>query len=294
MSMLIFMVGTTLPAISSISPKSALAESQPYRAVTYNTEDLEPGQIMTPWGPTDAKNVHDWNGTAINIDAELAKDPVKRIELRPHESTGHAPTDGYQEWADWTAPSQITVFDGNWVVPAAPSSTYTTNQVLYLFTGLEPSDSSFILQPVLEYGQPKDMSLCNCWRIQSWMVLSNNQYYRGSAVTVSAGDTIIGHMVYESSTTWTVQATDQNTNGQSTLTATTSAQLPYAIDALETYNIPTNTCNDLSGNEDFYNLKLNLGALTPSWTGHYINQGWCHIQNPTINSASDVLIHTQS
>lgn len=288
MTIAVLMVGASLSTVAPVA-KTVAAETQP-KTVVYDTSTLKPGQVMTPWGPTDAKNVHEYNGTTINVDAILAHDGIINHSMRNKHNL-NLPADGWNEWADYSYSSGITAFSGYWKVPAAPTLTYSGGQVLYLFNGLEPSDGSVIIQPVLQYGY-SPAGGGNAWRLASWMV-AGTQYWVSSLVSVSTNDIIVGSMSYASSTTWTVQGTDLTTNQSTTLTASTSRTFTLPDVTLETYSLPT-TCAALSGNTDFYNLKLNLGAVTPSWTQNWDGVTWCHVGNPTITSSSEVLIHEQS
>jgi len=68
----------------------------------------------------------------------------------------------------------LDLVDGFWTVPSNPSD---NGALIYLFNGIEPSNFSAILQPVLQYGSNGAFG-GNYWVIASWYV-GNSGFHSG-------------------------------------------------------------------------------------------------------------------
>jgi hypothetical protein len=123
-------------------------------------------------------------------------------------------TDGWLSFSVQTIPSDATTWNEvltRWKVPATPNDQSQTD---FYFPGIEPSDFSVILQPVLQWGE-SSAGGGNYWAIASWQVFSDGTAYYTDLTQVSTGDTILGVIRLESAipgfTTWLVFAEDENT-----------------------------------------------------------------------------------
>ena len=76
----------------------------------------------------------------------------------------------------------------NWTVPQTPPQ--LDDQTIFLFAGLEPSDQSFILQPVLGFNGFS--SYPDQWTIESWNCCPNGNAIYSTPVIVYPGETIYG------------------------------------------------------------------------------------------------------
>jgi hypothetical protein len=153
--------------------------------------------------------------------------PEPAIRTRP-DRTGNAPSPsalpvpgaapgGWVEGAevDGGIPSgksfnQIT---STWNVPPKPPM---QGALIYIFDGLEPSDQSEIVQPVLQYGVGPKGGGANDWNIASWLVANGNAVVVSPLVTVNPGDQLYGYVQVTSQTgnqlNWRIQIQD-NTSG---------------------------------------------------------------------------------
>lgn len=175
-------------------------------------------------------------------------------------ATTHTTTTTNQWGFDW-----INAFYGYWTVPNAPSS--YTSQLIYLFNALEPTDGSFILQPVLHYGvSPAGGG--NRWSMAAWYVLSDNTYTVSTlADAPGAGTWVLGDM-YPSTTcpssgacTWVVAIWAGGVGR--TITVTPGAKVRWAFaSALEEYNL-TN-CNQQPGSTSTTFFDNHLQVPGPS------------------------------
>jgi hypothetical protein len=101
--------------------------------------------------------------------------------------------DGWITWAQWqnNTGTPISSFVTKWIVPDPPQT--TSGQLIYLFNGLE--NSTFILQPVLQWGDHSPAGGGEHWSIASWWV-SGQEDFAGHTdlVDVKPGDELIGVM----------------------------------------------------------------------------------------------------
>lgn len=208
---------------------------------------------------------------------------IGTLALLPHVSMAHEasdrPTVHLPTINDWTIYGKaivsggITTFNANWNVPIAPSNyNKNDNPITYLFIGLEPSDSGFIVQPVLGYGcTTRYAPAGNCispgiggpfwWISACWVQLGGTNYGNAGAIQVNTGDTISGSLTWSSNCNGSGAAgyyisVNDNTIGQGNhLCYPTSSTWPDARVALENYNL--NYCNQLPNQqtEVFYSIS---------------------------------------
>lgn len=99
----------------------------------------------------------------------------------------------YSGWMNKSG-APITYFRTRWKVPPHPST--NNGQVIFLFNGIQNKSSSYILQPVLQWGK-SNAGGGNFWAITNWFVTQGD---KGSAIfkelaAVNPGDIIEGIMV---------------------------------------------------------------------------------------------------
>jgi hypothetical protein len=95
----------------------------------------------------------------------------------------------------WNMPWYNGVIN-SWTVPNNPA---VNGGLLYFFNGLEPSDGSAIIQPVLQYGT-SPAGGGNFWGIATWYVAGSTVVFT-SVGQVSPGDVVTGRMTGNSCTT---------------------------------------------------------------------------------------------
>jgi hypothetical protein len=183
------------------------------------------------------------------------EDPVITRPWGIAEKLGSAPGtgNGWIEDSQWHAPlnstDNIDYLAGTWIVPSNPAA---NGALIFLFNAIEPSDQSWILQPVLQYGTSAAGG-GNYWAIASWLV-SNSYTFHSPLAAVRSGEVISGYtkMTSRSGSTlyWKVQANDTRTGGASWITAYTSGyHLTWAFSGvLEAYNVTS--CNQLPKNDE--------------------------------------------
>lgn len=123
-----------------------------------------------------------------------------------------------------TSSTPITYLITAWVVPSLPAS--SDGQTIFLFNGLEASDGSTIVQPVLQWG-PSDAGNADGWGIANWYVW-NGIYATSDLLPVQPGAILEGAITY----------TGQNGSGSYDYTSTfynltTNAAYDNTLDVIE-------------------------------------------------------------
>jgi len=153
---------------------------------------------------------------------------------------------------------------GTWTVPAAPVQ--TDAQTLFYWNGVEPADTSAVLQPVLQWGVSAAGG-GNYWAIASWLVSSTHSTIVSPLLTVESGDVIEGFNEYLSNGTWVITATVQNKNITTSFSYTPRQDFTIAYEVLEAYTISECTDYPKAGVISFDNIKVEAGGdtVTPQW-----------------------------
>jgi len=186
---------------------------------------------------------------------------------------------GWVEGSQWLlslgSGDNVDLQDGFWTVPTDPLG---NGALIYLFNGIEPSDFSAVLQPVLQYGVG-NAGGGNYWAIASWYVGSS--VFHSGLETVNPGDQIYGYtqMTADSNGTlsWKVDAEDKTSGAFSYITIQNSGeQWTWALAGiLEVYGVTS--CNDLPADKKVtfkksyaYHGYPDYDKLTPpGWSAEY-------------------------
>jgi len=216
--------------------------------------------------------------------------PEQAIVTRPQADQPQAPGtgNGWVEADEWNVPlgsnDNIDYLAGTWTVPSYPSR---NGALIYLFNGIVPSSSQWILQPVLQYGvSPAGGG--NYWAIASWLVSSSQAFY-SPLEAVYPGDSITGFTqmtgVSGNTTYWLVEAQDNSSGAYSYLTAwVTNQHWTWAFrGVLEAYNVTSCSNFPANGRAVFSNSVVDHGfpyyySLGQHWTGAIFQYGGpsCH------------------
>jgi hypothetical protein len=204
------------------------------------------------------------------------------IVTRPHggkQSLVQVPSagNGWVEDDQWNAPlnsnDNIDYLDNTWAVPSYPTS---SGALIYLFNGISPPSETYIIQPVLQYGN-NGMFGGNYWGIASWLV-GPTQAFVSPFETVNPGDRIHGYtqMTGQSGNVlyYSIVANDDTSGAYSVLNVwTRNLQWTWAYrGVLEAYNV--NSCANFPASKRtvFGNTIVDhdfpyYRKLTPNWTG---------------------------
>jgi len=189
------------------------------------------------------------NGKVI---AHYDRCPEQAIDTR-HVAQDPGTGNGWVEAAQWDTAlksgDNIDFLYGYWTVPSAPEN---DGALIFLFNGVEPSPSGWIMQPVLQYGDNGHFG-GDYWVLASWLVHSNTDFYVSTPINVNPGDTIEGALWQTASGKtlgYRVDASDQTTGQNSTLKLTsTGYQWIWAYaGVLEAYRVTS--CSQFPSGSD--------------------------------------------
>ncbi|KAF8310672.1 hypothetical protein DL93DRAFT_2099289 [Clavulina sp. PMI_390] len=252
--------------------------------------------VLTPFGHRPAANVHHVpKGASVHhvgdevhiIDATGAvihkTTPSGNFtKTVPSSHPGTLQT-GWIAYAYWlnTLTTPINYFTSTWVVPSTPAS--VDGQTVFLFNSIEPSSGNAILQPVLQFGSSAAGG-GNYWAVANWYGI-NNVYYYTALQTVSTGQSLQGVITLTNPSTCGSASTcnyQSAFSGMSnTMSVTGSAQLTWATETLEAYN--------LVSNKDFPPVSMTFGNIGITTTAGSPSVTWSVVDSTTDNVDAIVL-----
>ena len=144
---------------------------------------------------------------SMHVEQKVSTGPLGPLSPLPRIPVGNTVAPGISHaWlADLsTTLENVTFFSTQFKVPPAPYK--KKDQVVFFFNGIEPSDNSAIIQPVLQWNWG---SWSNRWSIASWYYIDDAHAYHSTPVDVNPGDTLDGYM-YPGSNSWNIV---MNVNG---------------------------------------------------------------------------------
>jgi hypothetical protein len=157
------------------------------------------------------------------------------------------------EYAQDESAEYISEYTAYWDVPTAPPSLDGETERIYLFNGIEPTDTKFLLQPVIEYNYR--------WQGAAWACdttdLQNGDTIIGPYINTNTGDHIKGRIYWsESSRMWSIVLQDYTSGEYSSIT-TDCVNGPQrrntAACVLEGWHV--DDLNDLPGNTLFHDMS---------------------------------------
>jgi len=162
----------------------------------------------------------------------------------------HGPA--WKAWTQYQNPAKITELYGEWTVPPSPFA--DDGQILYYWNGVEPSDNSAVLQPVLQWGSTPAGG-GEYWGVASWYVSSTNAFYT-MIMNVNVGDVVTGHNKILNNGSWVITGGKRGSPQTVSLTyRPPRTDYTYAFQVLEAYDIKECQRNyPRSGNIVFDNI----------------------------------------
>ncbi|KAJ3204118.1 hypothetical protein HDU83_006041 [Entophlyctis luteolus] len=225
--------------------------------------------VLTPKGPIAVGSaIHVADGASIVTEANVTKVIAANgtvLHTASHNNTGlpsnsnstlsrRAFKSGWVADATWynTLGSPIDYFTSTWSVPPVPETYHT--QTVFIFNSIEPAAFNAILQPVLQYG-PSAAGGGEYWAVANWYLDPSGTYFT-TPVQVSVGQELTGIMelVSVSGSSYSYQS---YFSGVGSVLSATGAQLVWATETLEVYNIQAAT-DYPAGSTYIYDINLRL------------------------------------
>lgn len=251
-----------VPTPAGLFPAQCIHEVPSYSTV------LPDGSVLMP------------NGTRVAFPA-CPQTPLFSFSTNPS-----FPTSGHVEYGQ-VAYNGITSISGDWYAPSAPSS--YTGQTIYLWDGLEPSNTGSVLQSVLQYGVAPGPPPTGgqFWQMENWYVTGTSAIY-STPIRVSAGDWLNGQTTWYNNK-WNLLSQDISANKLSVLYVSQSITEYYGFVDLEVYQVQSCSGYPASGSTNFFSLGFQP-SFTPNWSGHVIINDGCG-ENVQIVSSSSVTLY---
>jgi len=166
--------------------------------------------------------------------------PCAHAFLRGGDNSSHG--SAWKAWAQVDAPAggSVTSLNSTWTVPDVPTNP-NGGQTLFWWNGMEPEDTSAVLQPVLQWGSSAAGG-GNYYAIASWYVSATHGSRFSPLVRVNAGEAVQGsNTLLADGRTWAITAAVVGGREKpSTLSfAPVAGAWPTAYHVLEAYGVTT-------------------------------------------------------
>jgi len=223
--------------------------------------------VLTPGGMRPISTVHQIppGGRLAHVGNEVhlidANDKVIHKTV-PGDSIPNRPEASgwitYASWYDNNLSPPIKDFITTWTVPPNPATNH--GQTIFLFNSIEPASFNAIVQPVLQWG-PSYAGGGAYWTVASWYLVGSTTYVT-SLTRVNVGQSLEGVINLTSFSGTSFNYTTYFVNiGASFLTVTNAAELVWATETLESYNVTTKS-DYPTGTTPFNNIYLWLNNNT--------------------------------
>lgn len=278
--------GAALVGCSADATDGSGGAGDPDTATTSASEEAlaavaqDPDFVQTPAGFYHRSCVHDIGDDAtVDENDNVTKADGTRYKLPPcahphyplrgpHAQAAAAPpveptvsgwvTDGWR-----TNAGGYTHYTTDFYVPREPT---TNGAVIFFFPGIEPSDGTRILQPVLTHGYSGN----NYWQIGSWSCGSSCPH--STLKYAAVGDRIVGTLngmnCWSGVCYWGINTHDTTNGNSTTLGWQASVKYTYAYATLEAYYL--NSCGQYPNQSQltFYNTyvtRADGSTATGNW-----------------------------
>ena len=218
--------------------------------------------------------------------ATHADEPDPQPQAPEPGPTPALPDIAWIENSQWRngGPNPIVSFTTSWIVPPVPAS--NDSQTVFLFNGMQPDDSSHILQPVLQWGS-SGAGGGDYWSIANWYADGQGgAAVKSSVIQVSPGTVLTGVMTCTQQTATGFDYTCKFVGYSSIdVTVTDAPQLTWAFETLECYGSdytkPLTQCSDYPATAltAMYGIQITTG--TPGTAGTDATIDWSAVTNFT-------------
>ncbi len=182
----------------------------------------------------------------------------------------------WKTWAQGTTTKQgifanlpfPQTFTTSWTVPSLPT-TLNDGQVIFIFDGLEDSNLSMIMQPVLQYGYNGYTGNATSWTIANYYATcAQCTAYVSTPVSVNPGDALVGQIQQtgqSGSNTWTSSFYKNGQLATSLTQPSLTAPLTTLFETIEAVNVKT--ISDYPPN-DYVEMDPNAGNPVKDFVAH--------------------------
>jgi hypothetical protein len=272
---------------------------------------LPAGYVRVPGGAMHESCVHAHAHGARLVEAELPRCPHPFVRgegpsaggglLRggmPAVGAGHG--SAWKSWSQFAlggAADSVTSLISTWAVPPEPGAAGRAPGItLFWWNGVEPADTSAVLQPVIQFGSSAAGG-GEFWAYSSWYVSAAHGSHFSPLVKLQAGDLVTGSNVVDASGDWNITSSAPQ-RAPTTLSFTpVPGAWATAYHVLEAYGV-TNNCDAYPsvGAVNFTGVSLAISGKPVSpikWVDMTQSPVDCK-EKSTANKAGDVVSNTWS
>jgi hypothetical protein len=198
----------------------------------------------------------------------------------------------WKTWAQSAPGGSVTSLSSEWTVPGEPGN--SAGQTLFFWNGIEPEDTSAVLQPVLQWGSSAAGG-GNYWAYSSWYVSANHGSHFSELISVQEGDVVTGGNTLDAkSGIWNITCSAPGRKPSTLSFKPVPGAWPTAYHVLEAYGV-TNTCNlyPAVGSVNFTNVQVSFDSkpVAPiQWTFETQTAN-CGEHTTATNQGDEVTIH---
>ena len=164
------------------------------------------GYVVVPGGFAHAACVHEVAAGTLLDQRSLPEcpHPFLRSGGGPSNDTHGSAWKAWMQYSGSSPSSSVTALNSTWIVPATPQNE-GGGQVLFWWNGVEPLDTSAVLQPVIQWG-PSAAGGGNYWAYASWYVSSSHGSHFSQLVKIASGEKVLGTNTRSADGSWVISA----------------------------------------------------------------------------------------
>jgi hypothetical protein len=194
--------------------------------------------VIVPGGRMHKSCVHEISDGALVAETSLAV--CEFPFLRGADGVTHG--SAWKAWAqvNTTSLTGVSSLNSTWAVPGSPQDP-SGGQTLFWWNGIEPADTSAVLQPVIQWGASAAGG-GTYFAYSSWYVSANHGSHFSKLQTIQTADLVTGTNTLNADGSWTISCTAPGRNPSVLNFKPVVGAWPTAYHVLEAYNVDT-TCN---------------------------------------------------
>ena len=170
----------------------------------------------------------------------------------------------WKAWAQFAAggSSSVSTLVSSWAVPEKPASVQG-GVTLFWWNGVEPADTSAVLQPVIQWGSSAAGG-GDYWAYSSWYVSSAHGSHFSPLVKIQSGDVVTGYNLVDKAGAWAITCAAPGRANSTLNFKPVAGAWATAFHVLEAYGV-TNNCDAYpkAGVVNFTNVVLAFDNKRP-------------------------------
>jgi hypothetical protein len=197
-------------------------------------------------------------------DSEAAAEPAVLRGGNKIIGAGSGHGSAWKSWSQFSGPAtdSVTGLLSSWAVPPEPPASGRDPSVtLFWWNGVEPADTSAVLQPVLQFGSSAAGG-GDFWAYSAWYVSSAHGSHFSPLIKLQVGDVVTGLNVVDASGAWNITASAPKREPTTLSFVPVPGAWATAYHVLEAYGVTTNCgAYPTTGAVNFTSVTLALDGM---------------------------------